>query len=699
LWQIVSASALAIKGTTVDAAPPASWLTPTSGAWTDASRWSTTPYYPGNPDVGPYEVHIDVTGAPYTIELPSAQIITVSSLSMTSPDATLYQPGSTLVMGNNSTIAGSTLQVNGTVIQNGMFTNSGSIQVSGGTLDMRGAGSNSGSIAIAAGLCNLPAGLTNTGTIALAGGRVNLVGFNPAAIGTFTRTGGTVTLKGALINSSSTADINSAVGPWAMAEGARISNATVVAPAPATALHAMEGGSIFTSATINTDVVVDAGATLALTGACTNNGTISSTGGTVQLGGTPVIGNISLTNATLASGNATTAQLRQVQRTNSQVTGTVNNTGDIIYVDDPAGRWNPGHVIGGRITTHDPGGEDLATSEFDAVTLASDFRATRELDVGNGLTLDHCDLALNYGMLTFFNSQTLAGVGTVTMNKRGVSSSGGTLTVAPGITIRDGELGWQIGGTVINQGTVSARTPNRQTGISDSFTNQGIVEARNGATLSMTNASLTNYSPTSHTLTGGTYAVYTDSVLSFVIFNTITNNAANVILSGSTSTFSAIDALSINSGTLTLSGGRDFKTAGALTNQGQLNIRAGSDLSAKGTFTCSSSGSALFFELSGTDPESYGQITATSQANLAGGLFVDTTNYLAQRGDIFTLISAPSLNGSFSNASFATLPFGLSFEISYTPTQAVLAVVPEPACVAAICVLPMLTLRRMKQRK
>lgn len=84
---------------TVHAATPASWLLPTSGSWRDVTKWSTNPVYPNNGSPGAadaYDVTIGATGAPYTVTLNLFPDVTITRLTIASPDATFSaQPSGT----------------------------------------------------------------------------------------------------------------------------------------------------------------------------------------------------------------------------------------------------------------------------------------------------------------------------------------------------------------------------------------------------------------------------------------------------------------------------------------------------------------------------------------------------------------------------------------------------------------------------
>jgi autotransporter-associated beta strand protein len=86
------------------------------------------------------------------------------------------------------------------------------------------------------------------------------------------------------------------------------------------------------------------------------------------------------------------------------------------------------------------------------------------------------------------------------------------------------------------------------------------------------------------TLTGGTWGVYNGSSLNFNVGSILTNQA-NVTLSGAGSSFAKINGMTSNQGTLTITNGNSFATAGALANTGTVTVNTGSTITLNGTYT------------------------------------------------------------------------------------------------------------------
>src|SRR5262249_25550804 len=80
-------------GSTVLGAINASWAAPVSDVWTSPTAWTISPGFPNNGQPDPsdlYNAIVNVsTGTPYTISIPTD--ITISSLLLNSPDATIQQ--------------------------------------------------------------------------------------------------------------------------------------------------------------------------------------------------------------------------------------------------------------------------------------------------------------------------------------------------------------------------------------------------------------------------------------------------------------------------------------------------------------------------------------------------------------------------------------------------------------------------------
>jgi hypothetical protein len=79
--------------------------------------------------------------------------------------------------------------------------------------------------------------------------------------------------------------------------------------------------------------------------------------------------------------------------------------------------------------------------------------------------------------------------------------------------------------------------------------------------------------------------VYNGSSLVFGAGSNITVNLADVTLSGATSTFARFNTLADNRGSVTITGGKTFATAGALANSGTILVGSASQLTLSGNLT------------------------------------------------------------------------------------------------------------------
>lgn len=306
----------------------------------------------------------------------------------------------------------------------------------------------------------------------------------------------------------------------------------------------------------------------------------------------------------------------------------------------------------------------------------------------------------NFGDLRFAGATTLAGTGTVNLvgvNARVFTNNGNgeRLTIGAGQTVQGiGNLG--IGRTTFtNSGNVFASVNGgtltvQPGGSTADFTNNatGTIGASNGGTLAFSNANggtltnngnftvadgstftvpagaLTNLNGT--TLTGGSYYLSASSATSPATLSlgggSIVTSHAAISLYGPGTVFNEINTLATNAsdGSLSLAGGRNFTTAGALTNAGSLGA-SGSTLTVSGSLNNSglvvASGNGMV-AVQGTlansgvlapgYPGSAGTITAT------GTLTQTATGSLVGAGTVTapTLSLAGSLRpGDYANTS------------------------------------------------
>jgi hypothetical protein len=164
-----------------------------------------------------------------------------------------------------------------------------------------------------------------------------------------------------------------------------------------------------------------------------------------------------------------------------------------------------------------------------------------------------------------------------------------TLTLGPTTTVTctgssNGEIAGDLFGpgtpVVVNQGLIRTTGASTLNILIDNFTNAagvsgGTVRAESG-TLIVSSTHLTNYSGT--TLTGGTWEVLGTATLNFNGRTVATlGPGTTVVLNGTSPTFTALDSLTTNTGTLRVLGGKTFNpTAASVTTAGTIEVGAGS---------------------------------------------------------------------------------------------------------------------------
>ncbi|MCE9591901.1 MAG: Ig-like domain-containing protein [Planctomycetes bacterium] len=263
---------------------------------------------------------------------------------------------------------------------------------------------------------------------------------------------------------------------------------------------ATNGGSLRVDALRNQagKTVTATASTLRLEGAWDNDGTISLTNSTLNLGGT-------FANADIGTLNRTGGAVN--------LTGVLTNTGATLALDAATGSWNlaGGTIAGGTVSA--TGGAALTATTsggtLDGVILSADLNLTTAsalVTVTNGLTLNGVlTLGANYTRVTFNGTQTLGGTGSVVFgdfyaNPLIVGQTGTTLTIGPNMMIHGGSAqgyGGQIGysdyfgggnnTSIINQGTINADV--NATGLTvripgtGTTTNAGSMLATNGGSL------------------------------------------------------------------------------------------------------------------------------------------------------------------------------------------------------------------------
>lgn len=410
-----------------------------------------------------------------------------------------------------------------------------------------------------------------------------------------------------------------------------------------------------------------------------NTGTIQLTpGGILNLGGrfSPSdLGTITRTGGTLT------------------VNGIVDNQGQTLDLGRAPGGWtlSGGTINGGAVLI--PGGSSLqliapeagsfGQTRLNGVTFTGNLFTTGTSywtgtnSVAGTLTANSARLWCDPGTVLSSGEFNSAATGS-TNSSLEIFQRGATLTIGPGASFTGG---WYFGsgGTIINQGVISANASTFMRFNTGTYTNVGTIEATAFGTVDMSNAGvLTNYQ--SGRLVGGTWRAAANGVLNLGDSRPITANAANISVSGPSASIPALAFLQSNEGTLLLDGGKDQAVA-ALANSGVIGLGAGCDLTTP-SFTQISAGS-LIITLGGTTPGSqFGRLTSPGPLTLAGSLVINLSNFVPTVGTDIVILSGSSISGAFESLTLPSLPPDRFMTISYgggAVHARVIALVPSPA--------------------
>ncbi len=294
-------------------------------------------------------------------------------------------------------------------------------------------------------------------------------------------------------------------------------------------------------------------------------------------------------------------------------------------------------------------------------TLTIDQAATLSIDppssVNLGILMDNAGIvtwssgAFNFLYRAYageFNNFGTFDIGDVTSNDEnaGQMNNYGTLAKTAGITTL-------FGPPLFNSGTVDV----------DSGTLDFAYDMSNPiAQLSGT------------TLTGGTWNVSGGSALIFPSGSNITTNQASITLEGPGAWFSALAGLATNSGSLTLTGGATFTTAGPLANDGTITVGPSSVLSVTGAYS-QSAAATLGITLGGPSSSGqFGQLQSTGPATLDGTLDLSvTTGFTPTAGDTYPILTYPSQTGAFAAIDRLSSGAGQFLNVSANPTSVTVA--------------------------
>lgn len=328
------------------------------------------------------------------------------------------------------------------------------------------------------------------------------------------------------------------------------------------------------------------------------------------------------------------------------ISGDLLNDGHNLTLNHLTGSWTlqNGSILGGTLSFAD--GQTLLTAPdsyniLDGVTVEGDLiipasATAGVLSLGEGTTFNTAHLAGENSAMLFTPGETLTGTilfEGAAMGERSVGPDGldgehaaftiraaGVIRTAPDLAngapnrIGGGEASLGLM-DLTNQGLISSQTAGQSILLEPAWLlNTGIIEARDGGTLTVDAATLLeNYS--GGTLGGGVWRVISGTAGTTTMAlnqGAVTTNRAAVFLSGADSVFADLDALETNEGTLDLADGRVFTTAGALTNSGIIGLSGnGTRLNASGAFTNNALGGVSLAggTLSGADITNHGTIS------------------------------------------------------------------------------------------
>jgi hypothetical protein len=268
-------------------------------------------------------------------------------------------------------------------------------------------------------------------------------------------------------------------------------------------------------------------------------------------------------------------------------------------------------------------------------------------------------------------------VGEAVLRIRGDNGKGQLHNLAGGLYDFQGDdgtvmlrVGLGSGSTFNNLGTVRKSSGSGAALIrTESFNNSGTTEVAVG-TLQVDSAVA---QIAGSALTGGTWKILDGATLDLVSAPNLASNSANVVLEGPGSTFAKLGSLANNAGSLSLLGGRDFTTAGALTNTGSVTVGPGSTLSVTGAYTQGAAGT--FTTHIGGNPASgqIGQFTSNGTATLDGTFSVSLVNgFGPTAGQSFPIMNFPDHIGTFSTLTGLTLGRFPLFDVNLSPTSLIL---------------------------
>ncbi|MBS0191676.1 MAG: hypothetical protein U0573_11480 [Phycisphaerales bacterium] len=385
-------------------------------------------------------------------------------------------------------------------------------------------------------------------------------------------------------------------------------------------------------------------------------------GASVQFNGGLMItppGSLSITNGLLNYGNSNLS----VANLTIGGSGTLTGSGNVTVTS--AMSWNGGTMSGSGKTTV------AAGATFTGPNIAAQMNLLRTLEIAGSGSITNGHFGMAGGTFSIL--------------------AGGILTVAS--TGNSGVTFGQSTGSnqFLNAGTFS-KSGNFTTTLAVNFTNTGTVDVQQG-TLSVSSG-VSNLNTGTATLSGGTWKVSGGGALSLGIVRIIAPSTT-VQVSGAGSSLTNWSALNSVQGELRILSNATFPSTpqgGTLSNTGKLVLGTGGLLNLTGAFT-QTGASLLRFELGGLATSQFGRIAATTQATIAGGVTAKfITPYVPVLNDAFSVVTAPTVTGAFTQVCVDQLIGGLGVTPSLTPGTMGLIASPSGTSQPAIVTPPQNTI-------
>jgi len=384
--------------------------------------------------------------------------------------------------------------------------------------------------------------------------------------GTYNNTGGKIEALG---DSGGTVDATVQLKTGTVINGGTLTTTTVGSNS-----GIIEGtGAVTLNGVMNSGTyAVNAGTTTTLEGTITNSSSITLSGSTLSMGNSVTLNGAGMVVLSNSASNLITGATAGLTLTNADTiegAGTISNLGIV----------NTGTIAANQSTA------------LIILPSSSHLNNKGTLSVSAGDTMEIGTLA--GGALSNFSGTTLTG-GTYTVSGTLEFGAGGTsiVTDAANISLTGAAakiVDFASQNVLTDLATITSAGSFTLSGGADfttagNFTNDGALTVNDGSKFTViSTGTLTNFSSSTDTLTGGTYTV--GGTLLFAGANIVTD-AANITLEGtgeienSTTSKSGLANLATitSAGSFTLASKANFTTVGNLTNNGKLTVNSGSTL-------------------------------------------------------------------------------------------------------------------------